>query len=262
VNLPDLIILALVDGVADVLPIDASAHALLASRLLGWRAGPVGAALHFGAALALMIFLWRDCALIAAGLWKLRKLRLEPGTRLLTKVLFTAAPLALVKTGLLGPVVPAVNGLLLVGLITLLGALAMLLADRFSLTVKRIEHIGVGTIVAVGLLQLLSLIAGVGRVAIAVTVTRLFGMERQEAYRFTLLVSVPVLLIQAGSEFVENSRNGNHFETSSLLAGGITLALVLAALPLAFSLIRRAGLVPFVLYRVLFGVVLVGFGLL
>jgi undecaprenyl-diphosphatase len=262
VNLPDLGILALVEGVADILPIDASAHAQLAARILGWRAGPVAASLHLGVALALACYLWREVALICVGLWKLRKARVEAGSRLMAKILLAALPLILLQAGVGGVVPPKVNDLLTIGLITLACGFAMLFADRLSLTVKRIEHIGIGTTLAIGLVQLLSVIPGVGRVAAGVTMARLFGMERQDAFRFALLASLPVLLVRAVAEFLQNGQQGQHAGLSDLLAIVVTFVLALLALPFGFGVIRRAGLMPFVLYRLLFGVVLVGLGML
>jgi undecaprenyl-diphosphatase len=253
-------LLALVEGVANILPIDSSAHGLLASRLLGWRAGPLDAALHLALVLALMLYFWRDMLLIASGLLKLGKMRIEPGTRLLAKMLLAAAPLGLIAAGVGGINPPVPSDLLAVGLITLVAALAMLFADRLSLTVKRIDHIGIGTTLALGLLQLLSLLPGVGRLSMALTVTRLFGMERKEAYRFALLVSLPVLLAQSGGEIYRNSQAGLQVGRIDLLAFGVTLVLALLALPLGSSLIRRAGLLPFVIYRLLFGALLIGLG--
>ena len=261
-NLLDLGILALVEGVADVLPVDASAHALLASRLLGWRAGPIAASLHLGVALALAGYFWRDIALIGSGLWKLRKARIEAGTRLLAKILLATAPLLLALSGFVGLSPLRIDDLLTIGLITLACGVAMIFADRLSLTVKRIEHIGPGTSLAVGVAQLLALIPGVGRLAAGLTVARLFGMERQDAFRFTLLSSLPYLLVRAGGEFLRNGAQGHAAALPDLLAGAITFALVLLALPFGLGLMRKSGLLPFALYRLLFGAILVGLGML
>lgn len=261
-NLPDLGILALVEGVADIVPIDASAHIQLATRLLGWRAGPLAAVLHLGTALAVMTYLWRDMAQIGTGLWRLRKARLESGTRLFAKILLAAVPLLVALGGVGGFQPPRISSLFALGVITLFCALIMLFADRLSLTVKRIEHIGLGTTLAVSLVQLFSLVPGVGRIAAALTAARLFGMERQDAYRFTLLVSLPILLGQALMEFLRNQAAQKPAGLSDLLAGLITYCLVLLALPIAFSLIQRAGLLPFVVYRLLFGAALVALGMI
>ncbi len=258
-NLPDLGILALIEGVADLVPIDGSAHAMIVARLLSLRAGVLAPAFHLGAALAVILYFWRDMALICSGLWKLRKMRIEPGTRLLAKMVVAALPFLLVLGGVGGIAPLPVTSIFWIGVVTMICAVVMLSGDRLSLTVKRIEHIGGLTSLAVGLAQLAALLPGIGRVPAALIMARLFGMERTAAYRFVLLSSLPILLAQAIAGQVQS---GRHPGFSDLLAVGVSFLLVLIALPIAFSLIRRAGLLPFALYRLLFGAMLVGLGLL
>jgi undecaprenyl-diphosphatase len=259
VNLAELGILALIEGVADIVPVDSSAHSMIAARLLSLRAGGLLAAIQLGAALALSLYFWRDIGLIGSGLWKLRKARIEAGTRLLSKMLVAALPFLLIEGGVGGIVLPKLVSIFWIGVITVLCALIMAFADRLSLTVKRIEHIGVLTCLAVGLAQIAAVIAGIGRVPAALIMARLFGMERTAAYRFVLLASVPILLVGAVCGLVDS---GRHPGLSDGLALCLTFLLSLLALPVAFSLIRRAGLLPFALYRLLFGLILIGLGLL
>ncbi len=258
-DLPDLGILALVEGVADIVPIDGSAHAMIVSRLLGLRAGSLAPAFHLGAALAIALYFWRDVALIFSGLWKLRKARIEAGTRLLTKLLVTALPYLLIEAGIGGLALPHLISVFWIGVVTIVCGLVMMFADRLSLTVKRIEHIGGLTALAVGLAQLAALVSGVGRVPAALIMARLFGMERSAAYRFILLATLPVLLTETVTGLVES---GRHPGFSDVVSVGLSFVLVLIALPVAFALIRRAGLLPFSIYRLLFGAMLVGLGLL
>jgi undecaprenyl-diphosphatase len=259
VNLPDLGLLALVEGVGDIVPIDGSAHAMIVARLLSLRAGALAPALHLGAALALALYFWRDMGLISAGLWKLRKARIEAGTRLLAKMVVAAAPFLLVEAGIGGITPPRAFSIFWIGVLTIGCALVMLFADRLSLTVKRIEHIGPLTSLAVGFIQIAGLVTGIGRVPAGLVMARLFGMERTAAYRFMLLASLLILLVEG----VGGLLGGGHpLGFSSLLAFCLSFALVLLALPIAFALIRRSGLLPFVLYRLLFGALLIGLGLL
>ena len=254
-NLPDLGLLALVDGVADCLPLDASAHAVIAARLLGVRAGALASSLHLGVALAIALYFWRDMGLIASGLWKLRKARIEAGTRLLAKMLVAALPLILIQSGVGGVAPPRVTGVLWIGGLTLATAVVMIFADRLSLTVKRVEHIGFFTSLAVGAAQLAALFPGIGRVPAALILARLFGMERSAAFRFTMLASLPVLLAEAVAGY---ARSGRPPDLSDLLSLGLSFAFAMIALPAGFALMRRSGLLSFALYRLLFGVILIG----
>ncbi len=258
-NLLQLCILALVEGVCDILPIDSSAHAMIVSRLMGLRAGALAPMIHLGAALALAFYFWREMGSIFSGLWKLRKARIEAGTRLLAKLLVAAIPFLVLQGEVGGIVGPRLANLFWIGVITMVCAVVMLFADRLSLTVKRIEHIGFLTSLAVGVAQIASLVTGIGRLPAALITARLFGMERSAAYKFVLLASLPILLVEAVAGLAQG---GRHPGFSDLLSFALTFILVLVALPIAFSLIRRAGLLPFALYRLLFGAILLGLGLL
>lgn len=262
-TLTDFAILTLVEGIADVLPVDATAHALLVSKLVGWRAGSIAAAIHLGAALALLTYLWRSVGLIGLGLWRLRRMRIEPGTRLLAKALVAAAPW-IAATSFLGSTSLAnPAGLFMVGMVTVAAAIAMGLADRLCMTVKRIEHVGALGALFIGLAQLLALVTGVGRVAAALTMARLLGLERPAAYRFVLLACVPVLLSASAHDCVQYLRQGAHPSADHLMAVGVTYVAVLVAVSLAMAWIRRSsGLLPFVLYRLALGLGLIAWGLM
>jgi undecaprenyl-diphosphatase len=262
VQLPDIVILALTEGVADVLPIDGTGHGLIVAKILGWRAGTIGAAVHLGAAFALSLYLWRDMALIGQGLWKLRRARIEPGTSLLAKALIAAAPW-LIVTGLLGGVpAPSLGDLCLAGVVTLFCALLMGVVDKLCMTVKRTEHLGGLTALAIGVVQLSALVPGVGRVAAALTAVRLLGLERPDAYRFVLLVNIPILLADGITHAVQYSLDGLQPADSDFLMFAVTCIFVLLALFLSMAWIRRAGLIPFAIYRFAIGVGLICLGVL
>jgi len=259
VDLPDLGLLALVAGAADILPVDSSTHAMIVARLLRLRAGTLAPALHFGVALALTLYFWREIALIASGLWKLRKARIEAGTRLLAKMLVAAIPFLLLDCGVAGFQMPEVASVFWIGVITLICALIMLFADRLSLTVKRIDHIGALTSLSVGLAQAVALIGGIGRLPAALILARLFGMERSDAFRFVLLSSLPILLTEGVAGLLHGGRSPG---LPDALALGLSFAAAMIALPVGFAVMRRAGLLPFALYRLLFGAALISLGLL
>jgi undecaprenyl-diphosphatase len=260
-NLLQLVILGLVEGVADVLPIDATSHTLLFSRIVGWRAGTIGIAIDLGSALALALYLWRDIGLIGQGLWRLRRRRLELGARLLFKVLLAAAPwtAAVVVLGLAPLALP--SSLVAVGAIVIVVGLVMAVADRLCMTVNRVEHVGVVTALIIGLVQLSAVVTGVGRVAIGLTLARMLGLERPSAYRFVLLSSIPVLLAEAYARAVVFHLDSLLPGPTELLAMGITTGLVLLAVAVVVPWTNRIGLLPFALYRLALGAVLIVAGL-
>jgi len=259
VNLLELGLLALVEGIADIFPIDASTHSMIVARLMQVRAAPLAPALHFGVALALAAYFWRDIGLIASGLWKLRKARIEAGTRLLAKMLAAALPFLLIYGEVGGFSLPDIGSVLWIGVVTLLCGLLMIFADRLSLTVKRIDHIGGLTSLAIGLAQVLGIVHGIGRLPAGLVLARLFGMERSAAYRFVLLSSLPILLAEAiGGALREPHAPG----LSDVLGAALSFGAALISLALGFAVMRRSGLMIFGVYRLLFGAALVGLSLM
>ena len=260
-DIVDITLLALIEGVAEVLPVDSAGHGLLLSWLVHWRAGSIGVAIHLGAALGLLAFLWRDVAAIGQGLWRLRRGRVEPGSRLFGKIILTAAPW-IAATLLLDPRPPGLEDMALIGALTIACALLMGLADRLCMTVKRIDHMSPLGALILGLSQLLALAPGVGRAAAALTTSRILGFERPAAFRFVLLASVPVLLAATIRDGLGYLVQGVLPAGTDLAAGLASFLLVVAAAALSTAWTSRHGLLPFVLYRLVIGAVLVGLSFL
>lgn len=260
-SLLDLVLIALVRGVAEVLPVDPGGHVLLVSKLAGWRPGSIVAAIDFGAAMALSCFLWRYLSSIGVSVWRLRKGRVEPGARLLGKALLTAAPVIVAQSFLGAPETASLDMMLVVGVIALVTAVVMLFADQLCMTVKRVEHMGPGGALALGLSQLLAFVPGVGRLGAAVIMGRLLGLERPSAFRFILLASIPVLLAAFGQEVAANATQGIGPTLADVLGALSTFVLTLPMVALTTRWLERSGLLPFVFYRLVIGGVLVALAL-
>jgi undecaprenyl-diphosphatase len=191
--------------------------------------------------------------LIGLGLWKLRFGRIESGTRLLIKALVVAAP-SVAAVAMFDPAwVSAFSDLMTVGIVVVVVGLVMGLSDRLSMTVNRVEHLGFGKSLLIGLVQLLAVIPGPGRVTVGLTVGRLLGLERPAAYRFILLSSVPVLVAMSYERITQFHLQGVLPATTDFLAFGLTTVVVLGAVAVAVPWTNRAGLLPFVLYRLVLG---------
>lgn len=260
-QLIDLIILAWVEGVADVLPLDPAAHAGLVARLLDYRAGSVLVGIDLGAALAASLYLWRDMARIAQGLWAMRRRRIEPGARLAASALMVAAPwigIAFWK----GPLFVDGGGLALAAVAMLAGTLALLAIDRMSMTVRRSEHIGLRDFAFLCLFQFAGLVPGIGRVAALLGGLRLLGLERASAFRFALLTQIPVLFAGALGTALESGVHGLLPTDGDLLGLLLSFALGLALLGAVGAWIERVGILLLVLYRLALGLILLALVLL
>lgn len=253
----DVVILALIEGVAGILPLDESAHRALHAAVSGWQAGSISVAIQAGALLAVLLWLWRDMIFIGQGLWKLRKGRMEPGTRLLIKALVASLPWIILDSWLGQPAIP----LALIGVLTILSALVMGAIDAMSMTVKRIEHLSPLGSFAIGLVQIAALLPGVGRLPASLTVARVIGLERPAAYRFVMLATVPVLLVGTIHSGISYGLQGVGPGGGDALGFVFSFGLSWLALVLASVWLHRGGLLPFALYRLLVGGLMIWLGL-
>ncbi|MEE8270302.1 MAG: undecaprenyl-diphosphate phosphatase, partial [Alphaproteobacteria bacterium] len=132
--------------------------------------------------------------------------------------------------------------------------LALLAADRFGATVRRLERMAAGHALVVGLAQVLSLMPGTSRAGISITAARLLGYERREAARFAMLLSIPTILA-AGSvvayDIYRTSSLGLGLD--ALIAALLAFLAALASIAGMMRWLRRATFTPFVVYRVLLG---------
>ena len=256
-----LFVLAIVQGVTEFLPVSSKPHLLLVPALVGGAGAgsAVGAAIHVGALAAVVAYLWRDSWAMLVGLWRFgRTRRGNPGIRLIGLLILGTIPVvvgayalnrATAGTGLQSPQIIAWATL---GFGVLLFAI-----DRTCLTVRRMEHLGAGSAIVIGLFQVLALLPGTSRAGITMTAGRLLGYERPDAARFSLLLSIPTIAAGAVLLGLDAQRAGElHFGLAVILAAIVAFIAALAAIAAMMSWLRHGSFTPFAIYRVLLGIFL------
>ena len=251
-----IVILAVVQGITDLLPIGASGHRVLASTLLAWpeQSTAVGVAVQAGMLLAVAAYFWRDVWEMLAGAAGGFAGRKGPGLKLLLFVAAATVPIAAVGYFGLRYIGMQFQGIGIVAWMTLGFGLLLGIADRLCMTVRRIEHMNYVGALFVGVAQVLSLIPGAGRAGVAMTACRLLGMERREAARFSLLLSIPAILGAAGTAAFDLYRAGGlTFGPDAALAAALSFAAGLGAIACMMRWLAHATFMPFVAYRVILG---------
>ena len=250
-----IIVLAIVQGLTEFLPISSSGHLVLVPAAFNWpdQGLAFDVAVHFGSLVAVCLFFRKDLVGLVRG-----------GIEVLgAKVESNESRLALGIA--LGTIPAAVAGLVLadwiavnlrspsVVVFTLSGyAVLMLLADRFGRQTRNISSTRVKDAVLIGCAQALSLIPGTSRSGVTITVAMALGFERKDAARFSFLLSVPVILLAAAYEFAVLMADDVPVAWVQLGVGAL-VASVVAYLSIEFFMrvISRIGLLPFALYRLL-----------
>ncbi|MBT5810426.1 MAG: undecaprenyl-diphosphate phosphatase, partial [Rhodospirillaceae bacterium] len=126
------------------------------------------------------------------------------------------------------------------------------LVDRLGLTIRRIEHLGVFNALFIGMAQVLALVPGTSRAGVTITAARLLGMERSEAARFSMLMSIPTILgagLLIGLDLYESGDVA--LRTDVFLAVGLSFVTALVAIWGLMTWLRRSSFTPFVMYRML-----------
>ena len=253
----NLVVLALIQGITEFLPISSSAHLILVPVFTDWPdQGPmIDVAVHVGTLGAVMLYFRRDVSTMVKAIPRLGDDTAAPGTRMMIHVLIATIPVviagaALSSAGLLaGLRSPALIGGAMLGFGLLLYAV-----DRLSMTIRTIEHMTIIHALLIGVAQILALIPGTSRAGITMTAARALGYERFDAARFSMLLSMPTILAAGALIGYKLYAAGDaQLGLDAALAASLSFVSALAAIGLMMAWLRRSSFTPFVIYRVALG---------
>tara|TARA_E500000318_G_scaffold29563_2_gene29464 strand:+ start:1979 stop:2779 length:801 start_codon:yes stop_codon:yes gene_type:complete len=254
-----LAILALVQGITEFLPISSSGHLVLVPYAMQWQDQGLmlDVAVHVGTLGAVMVYAWREIGMMLTGFWKLLRGRVDQGTRLMLQVILGSIPVVIAGYAIAKYAGGMLRSVEIIGWTTLGFGLLLGLADRIGMTVRRLEHMSYGGALAIGMAQVLALIPGTSRSGITMTMARFLGFERTDAARFSLLLSIPAIAGAGTLTGIDLWQSGDISLTRDVLVAiGLSFASALVAITLMMAWLKHAGFMPFVVYRVLLGILL------
>ena len=249
-----LIVLALVQGITEFLPISSSAHLILAPEIAGQAdQGPlIDVMAHLGTLLAVMVYFHRDMAAAAAGKLALARGRITEGGRLVLLIAAATPPVLIAGGGLyISGLADALRDPQVIAWATLIFAAPLWLADHYGPRRVTVETLSASGAALIGLAQMLALIPGASRSGVTMTAARALGMERRAAARFSMLMAVPVIAAFGLLAVVELARGADPGASlaDGLLIAALSFAAALAAIAVLMRVVERIGFLPFVLYR-------------
>ena len=251
-----ILVLAIIQGLTEFLPVSSSGHLILVPAVTGWQDQglAIDVAAHVGTLVAVLIYFWRDVGRMAGGMVRLATGRLDPGARLAGLLLIGTIP-ALIAGYLMDRYfIDMIRHVAVVGWTMIGFGILLWIVDRIGLTVRRVEHMTVGQALFVGFAQALAFIPGTSRSGICMTAARLVGYERAEAARFAFLLSIPAIAaagIWKGYELYETGATEQ--VQSALLTAALCAIIGLFAIAFMMAWLRRANFTVFVVYRLLLG---------
>lgn len=254
-----IIVLSAIQGITEFLPISSWGHLILVSDLAGWpdQSLKIEVAVHVGTLGAVVIYFWRDIWDMLAGLSQMGRRGTRPAVRLAFYLMVATVPV-LIAGGLVTLFARDVfRDPTVIAIATMGFAVLLYLADRYGLTIRRVEHMTLGSALFIGLAQMLAIIPGTSRAGVTMTAARIAGFERTAAARFSLLLSVPVIAAAGAVTAFELGRSGDtRLTTDALISAGFAFAIGLLAIWILLQLLKRVSFTPFVIYRLLLGTAL------
>jgi undecaprenyl-diphosphatase len=256
-----LVLVAVIQGLTEFLPVSSSGHLVLLPHLTGLddQGVMIDVAVHVGTLFAVILFFRRDVAVIAAGAGRLLRGRLDTQGAFLALCLGIAtvpvvvAGLVLHLTGLSD----ALRSVAVIGWTMLGFGLVLYWADQVGASVKAARDWSLKDAAILGLWQAVALIPGTSRSGITITGARFLGYDRSEAARIAMLMSIPTI---AASGVVLGADVVSHADWAvardAALAAVLAFGAALLALGLMMHFLKRVSYTPYVVYRVILGAVL------
>jgi len=262
-----VVVLALIQGITEFLPISSSAHLVIPALVLDWpdQGLAFDVAVHVGTLSAVLAYYrcdLRDMALAWAR--SLSGGGASDDSRLVWYLALATIPAGLVGLLAGGFIETHLRTLPVIASTTLVFGLLLAVADRRARNAAAARHLGLGIALLIGLAQALAPVPGVSRSGITITAGLLLGLQRGAAARFSFLLSIPIIASAGALKLLELTASAATVQWSAII-GGAVLAGVAAYLCIGLFLrtLDRIGLMPFVYYRIglaalLFGLWAVG----
>jgi undecaprenyl-diphosphatase len=250
------LILGLLQGFTEFLPVSSSAHLILLPKLMGWKDFGLAfdIAIHTGSLIAILSYFWRDRQFKASFL----KLDLY---KLLGLIVVATIPVGL--AGLLFKHYVAINLRSVDTIVITTILFGVLLGVGYYYYIKHNKHLNVKQLsfklaLLIGCAQAIAIIPGVSRSGVTLTAGLLLGLDLFVASRFSFVLAIPVIILAGGKQLVELiMANQLLLNIPILLSGFLSSAITSYGFVfLFFKYLRKIGMWPFVIYRILLGTLL------
>lgn len=249
----EAIILALIQGITEFLPVSSSGHLILGSKLLGWpdQGLAFDVTVHLGSLLAVIIYFRRDIGALALAFFQsLQRRRIDnQQAKLAWSVLLATIPVGLAGLFLGDFVEREFRSVTMVAATMLIFAPLLWLADKFGARERDEFAVGIRDILVIGTAQAFALLPGVSRSGITMLAGLGMGLSRNAAARFSFLLSIPVIILVGAVKTLELSQSEATINLQPLFIG-FTVSAVSAYFCIHYFLkfLEKIGFKPFALY--------------
>jgi undecaprenyl-diphosphatase len=257
-----LVLLALVQALTEFLPISSSGHLGLMGFFFSepYQGLTFDLALHLGTLLAVVVYFRRDLAVLARALVRFRGMsHATAEQRLGLGLVVSTIPAALAGLAMSDAFVESLRDPRLIALNLILFGVVLWLCERHGRAHRVTTDIGPRRALGVGLAQVLALVPGTSRSGITMSAGMALGLSRVESARYAFLMSVPITALAAAHGAMTLVRGQHTLVIGELVLGaGVAAVAGVAVIHFLLKVLRRVGTLPFVLYRIGLGLLVLG----
>lgn len=255
-----ILILALVQGLTEFLPVSSSAHLILVPLLTGWEDQGLAfdVAVHVGTLSAVVIYFRKEISrMFVSWVASVIGKGLDQDAKLAWAVLLGTIPVGLAGLLFKDFIEEHLRSAYVLAAATLVFALLLWWADAKARGERDEYSIRWVDVLFIGLAQALALIPGTSRSGATMTAGLFLGLSRQAAARFSFLLSIPVIVLAGGLETLDYLKEANIDDMQPLMLGAL-LSGVSAYFCIHYflKLLEKIGMLPFVIYRIILAIFL------
>lgn len=251
------VVLAILQGLTEFLPISSSAHLILPSQLFGWpdQGLAFDVAVHVGTLLAVMAYFRHDIKKLSIGFIDSTFYR-RPSQdgKLAWWIIMATLPAGLIGLCLNGFIEDYLRHTIVIAITTIIFGLALWYADQRTALVKQLTDMPLRHAIYIGLAQATALIPGTSRSGITITMALLLGYDRKAAAHFSFLLSIPLILLAGSYKTYELCTTVHPIPWSFIFMGAaVSCISAYICIHLFLKAIEKLSMTPFVIYRLLLG---------
>ncbi|GAB2996643.1 undecaprenyl-diphosphate phosphatase [Psychrosphaera aestuarii] len=261
-GLIEIIVLAILQGLTEFLPISSSAHLILPSQMFGWddQGLAFDVAVHAGSLFAVVLYFRNEVSAMTVSWVKSFSGRKDKESNLAWLIILGVIPAGLIGFALDDFIEGNLRSSAVIATTTIIFGLLLWYADATAKQNTDEYQVTVKKVLIIGFAQVLALIPGTSRSGITITAGLMVGLTRQAAARFSFLLSIPLILAAGGYQTLKLAQQTMPVDWAAIGLGTLlSFVSAYACIHYFLILVEKIGMLPFVIYRLLLGAILIFF---
>ena len=249
-------LIGIIQGITEFLPISSSGHLVLFAQLTNWEDQGLftDIAVHFGTLFAVIVYLRKDIYYLLSNIFQFRIFQ----DQIIFKIILSTLPAIFLGYFIYDYVSVYFRSIQLIAISSIVFAIILYFADKISIQAKSWKNITYTEAIVVGVFQVLAFIPGASRAGVTITAARFLGYDRLNAARFSMLLSIPIILASMTLSLI-NVINEERVAVNlyhSLSAAIIAFITALLSIIFLMQFIKQANFNIFIIYRIILGIIL------